>query len=322
MNLNVLVLRFTLASKGMKLPMLAGSVWHGGLGAVLHENSPKAFEGLYGAGGDESRLYSLLPPEGGVWPAGRLRQLQVSLFGPACQFALPVMQAVVRLGVVGLRPGGAFEVVAIERVALDRRDAAKMLFTARAGLLDTPAPEDLAAAWLAATAGFEQQQKVSLEMRMVSPLRIKEQNRELRSAPTCGQVLRRVLSRAEQLAHAGGLELPWLREGRAAWLSQAAEVGLTEADVVWHDMERRSARSRQTMSFGGLVGRVVYTQVPPPLAAWLTLAQSLQVGGKTAFGFGGVAVDVVALAPAGETGRAADGATSATGQWISTEETA
>ena len=289
MRLDVLVLRFTLASQGMKLPVLAGSVWHGGLGAVLHENSPKAYERLYGTS-DELRLYSLLPPEGGAWPTRQLRQFQVSLFGPACPYALAVMQAVVRLGVVGLRPGGQFEVVGIENLALDQRGVSKLLYTARDGLLAAPVPADLATAWAENAAGLDPRQSVNLSMHLLSPLRIKEKNHDLRVAPTCGQLLRRVLSRTEQLAHASGLELPWLREGRSAWLALAAEVGLAHADVVWHEMARRSARSGQTMSFGGLIGRLVYTEVPPPLAAWLLLAQGMQIGGKTAFGFGGVAV--------------------------------
>jgi hypothetical protein len=289
MGMNVLVLRLTLVSGGMGLPAFAGSVWHGGLGAVLHEESPHAFDKLYQVG-EEARLYSLVPPAGGHWPARQHRQLQVSLFGPASLCALAVMQALLRLGAVGLRPGGRFEVVAIESVALDGLGTPQLLYTARDGLLAAPAPVELESAWALAVAPLALLPPASLQVHLVSPLRIKEQNKDLRAAPSCAQLLRRVLSRAEQLAHASGIELAWLREGRAEWLAQASTVALAQADVAWQMLERRSARSGQNMSFGGLQGSLTYAGVPPAVAAWLLLAQGLQVGGKTAFGFGGVAV--------------------------------
>jgi hypothetical protein len=296
MGMNALVLRLTLVSGGMGLPAFAGSVWHGGLGAVLHEESPHAFNTLYQVG-EEARLYSLVPPAGGTWPARQRRQLQVSLFGPASSCALAVMQALLRLGAVGLRPGGRFEVEAIESLALDGQGTPQLLYTARGGLLAVPTSVELEAAWVRALAQQLRSPPVGLEMHLLSPLRIKEQNKDLRVAPSCGQLLRRVLSRAEQLAHASGIELPWLREGRAEWLAQASTVALAQADVAWQMLERRSARSGQNMSFGGLQGSLTYAGVPPAVAAWLLLAQGLQVGGKTAFGFGGVAVAAAQAVP-------------------------
>ncbi len=304
MTMRVLVLRFELVSKGMQLPALAGSVWHGGLGAVLHENSPLAFDRLYQTD-DEARLYSLVAPPGGAWPAREARWLQVSLFGPACQFGLALMQAVVRLGVVGLRPGGSFVVARIESVALDDSGGGVLLYTAEAGLVCPPVAVDLQAAWAGAVDRLARLNGFSLAVGLLSPLRIKEKNQELRVAPTGVQLLRRVLGRVDQLAHASGLELAWLRAGRADWLNLAAGVVLAEADMGWCGTERRSARSGQVMNFGGLMGCLVYAQVPPPVAAWLLLAQGVQVGGKTAFGFGGVAVDVVDVVPASVVGAAA-----------------
>ena len=296
MDMQVLVLRLTLVSAGMGLPAFAGSVWHGGLGAVLHEESPQAFDTLYRVG-EASRLYSLVPPAGGAWPARQRRQLQVSLFGPASLCALAVMQALLRLGAVGLRPGGRFEVVAIESVALGGQGAPQLLYTAQGGLLAVPTPVALQAAWAHTLAQQALLPPASLGVHLVSPLRIKEHNQELRVAPSCGQLLRRVLSRAEQLAHASGIELPWLREGRTDWLAQASTVALVQANVAWQLLERRSARSGQSMVFGGLQGSLTYAAVPPAVAAWLLMAQGLQVGGKTAFGFGGVAVAAAQAVP-------------------------
>jgi len=296
MDMQVLVLRLTLVSGGMGLPAFAGSVWHGGLGAVLHEESPQAFATLYQVG-EEARLYSLVPPAGGAWPARQRRQLQVSLFGPATAHGLAVMQALVRLGAVGLRPGGRFEVEIIESVPLGGQGTPQLLYTARGGLLAVPAPAELEAAWAHALAQQSRSLPASLEMHLLSPLRIKEHNQDLRVAPTCGQLLRRVLSRAEQLAHASGVELPWLRKGRADWLAQASTVALAQSNVAWQPLERRSARSGQNMAFGGLQGSLTYAVVPPAVGAWLLMAQGLQVGGKTAFGFGGVAVAAAQAVP-------------------------
>lgn len=289
--MQVLVLRVTMRSKGMKLPLFAGSVWHGGLGAVLHDESPPAFAKLYQVS-DEARLYSVVPPAGGLWPAGQRRVLQLSLFGPACASALAIMQTVVRLGRVGLRPGGCFVVERIETVspALDPSHPPQLIYTDQDGLIALPHSSDVQTAWAKASA--DSPTSGDLMLRLLSPLRIKDNNKDLRVAPTAVQLLRRILSRTEQLAHASGVELTWLREHRHDWLNQAAPIALRHAQTEWHTLKRQSARSGQAMQFGGLVGQLHYTAVPPAVAAWLRLSQTLQIGGKTAFGFGGVAVTV------------------------------
>ncbi len=59
----------------------------------------------------------------------------------------------------------------------------------------------------------------------------------------------------------------------------------------WQTLSRRSARSDQQMTVGGLLGRWRYRGPMALTRGWLSAGQILQIGGKTAFGFG--AYDVV-----------------------------
>ena len=289
--MNVLVMQMTLRSRGMELPVFAGSVWHGGLGCQLNRVAPTAFASLYQVS-DEARLYSFIPPEGGHWPPGQDRVLQLSLFGPACDHAMAVVQAVAELGDVGLRPGGKFVVEAVHTLTPDGQPL-QTIFTSARGLLTLPVACDFTPAW----ASVHQQtlsQPADVLLQWRSPVRIKEQNIQLHQAPSCLQLLRRTLGRVEQLAFACNTNLNWVREGRSQWLSEAAAIASRSHDepMHWMDLERRSARSSQSMYFGGLVGEVSYAQVTPAVRAWLHMIQGLQVGGKTAFGFGGVQVSL------------------------------
>jgi hypothetical protein len=291
MGMDVLVMRFTLRSRGMELPGFAGSIWHGGLGCQLNRVAPTAFARLYQVS-DEARLYSLVAPEGGHWPAGQDRVLQLSLFGPACSHAMAVVQAVAELGEVGLRPGGRFAVEAIDTIAPDGQDH-KAVYSKTSGLSGLPLACDLTEAWANARK-HQLPQLADVRLQLLSPLRIKEHNTDVRHAPTCVQLLRRALSRVEQLAYACKTDLDWVRDGRTLWLSQAAAIAPpNDAPMEWAQLERRSARSSQSMFFGGLVGELHYTQVTPDVRAWLQMIHGLQVGGKTAFGFGGAQVSVV-----------------------------
>lgn len=276
----VVPLRLTLRSEGLSFPGFAGSLWHGGLGMMLARHFPAAFAILY-AGSDETRPYALRPPLGEHYPPGSLLELRLGLFGPATAHVLACTQAIMRLGETGLDPAGHYR---LERASVLLPAGEAAFFSAADGLFAPPALTDFRN-WLAPGTPAQE-----VGVRLLTPLRIKEGGELLRHAPTYEQLLHRLLGRLDQLAHRMGSEAPLAKHARAPLFAEARQVTLLRAELRWQRLERRSARSRQQMSCGGLLGDLHFAGDLTQTLPWLIAGQPLQIGGKTAFGFGGYAV--------------------------------
>lgn len=278
----IVPLSFRLRSAGLRFPAFAGSIWHGGLGRELARVCPPAFARLYGTA-DAARLYALQPPPGEVFPPGSELTLRLTLFGAAGEHTLACTQALLELGERGLDPAGRYRLL---RASVVQPAGEQLFYSADEGLRQPPATSDLGD-WLRAAAPTDE-----LEIRLRTPLCCKQGNALLRSAPEYAPLLQRLFGRLDQLAHAMRIAAPLSKAQRGALYDEARGVRLSAAAVHWQTLSRRSARSGQQMTIGGLLGRWRYSGTMALTRSWLSAGQILQIGGKTAFGFG--AYDVVA----------------------------
>lgn len=280
--LRMLPLCFVLRSSGLNFPEFSGGAWHGGLGMVLAKQSPEAFRRLYQTE-PESRLYALRPPIQNRFSVGEQLELRITLFGHGVDHALAVTQAIADLGRTGLRPGGHFELIEARIIA----PATEIVhLSEKNGFLAVPRPY-AAPEYLAVQPGRID----GCRIHFMTPLRIKEGNNLLRTVPTCAQLLRRIFSRLDQLAHVASEAVPLAKGSRDEIYAEAGRVEIKAYTLTSGDLERRSARSGQQMQFDGLVGTVDYAGEMRLVMPWLRLARLTQVGGKTAFGFGGLEIE-------------------------------
>lgn len=270
-------LRFVLRSGGLRFPGFSGSYWHGGFGMILQRHFPDAFARLYG-GHDQAPLYALQPAVTEDVPNGMVTELNLTLFGPATEHALACTQAIDRLGREGMDPAGRFELVA---ASVRAPTGDESFYTPANGLTRPPLAQSLNAYRSAAPAAS------AIRMTLHTPLRIKEGNDLLRAAPNYRQLVQRLLGRLDQIAHASGTAPQLAKATRVELLDEARQVALVASDLRWLSLDRRSARTRQKMHFGGLVGTLDYTGDMMHTLPWLWAGQNVQLGGKTAFGFGG-----------------------------------
>lgn len=281
--LRILPLCFVLRSLGIKFPDFSGSVWHGGLGMVLAQQSPTAFRCLYQTQ-SESRLYALLPPMESSFPIGKEFELRVTLFGPGVDHALAVTQAIAELGRLGMRPGGHYEMIAAKII---RPDAETIFMSEQQGFIAVPHALNAEDYLLSGS-----QATNACHVRFVTPLRIKEGNDLLRHSPSYSQVLRRIFSRIDQLAHVADEMPPFDKSARGIVYGEAERVVIKASKISSYSMERRSARSHQQMQFNGLLGAIDYVGEMQLTLPWLRLGSITQLGGKTAFGFGGLEIQI------------------------------
>ncbi len=281
--LRILPLCFVLRSLGIKFPDFSGSVWHGGLGMVLAQQSSTAFRCLYQRN-SESRLYALLPPMQSSFSTGEVFELRLTLFGEGVEHALAVTQAIAELGRVGMRPGGHYEIIEANVVTPEN---AMCYMSARQGFITLPH------AFFACDYLTKETQVVdACYVRLMTPLRIKDGNDLLCNTPRYSQILRRIFSRIDQLGHVAEATAPLVKNLRAELFEEAERVVIKASNIYPYGLERRSARSHQQMQFNGLVGTIDYVGAMQLTLPWLRLGSITQLGGKTAFGFGGLEVKV------------------------------
>lgn len=281
--LRILPLRFTLRSAGLNFPGFSGGFWHGGLGMMLSKHSPHAFQKLYQTE-PESRLYALLAPMKKQVAVGELFEMRITLFGHGTDHALAVTQAIAELGKTGLRPGGHYELV--EASVIEPKCETKFI-SEQEGFLAVPNAISAEEYLLAESFQVDQ-----CKIQFTTPLRIKEGNELCRRAPDFGQLLRRIFSRLDQIAHVSEAMPPIRKSLRASLFEQAKSIEIESSNVSPFGIERRSARSGERMQIDGLLGAVNYAGNMNDILPWLRLAGIAQLGGKTAFGFGGIEIEV------------------------------
>lgn len=250
---------------------------------MLAQGAPEAFQKLYQTEQD-ARLYTICPPIQEKLVSGAEFQLRITLFGPGVDFALAMTQAVMELGRTGLRPGGRYDLVRAEVIGAVK---AVTFMTSQDGFVELPH------AWQM-TDILKNPVPVLpyVNVHFVTPTRIKAGNDLMRQAPSMDQLIRRIFGRIDQIGFSAQESVPLDKLHRGEIFEEAQEIELSHARIEPVRLERRSARSQQQMQFEGFVGSSTYTGHLNRSLHWLKLASLLQIGGKTAFGFGCINIDI------------------------------
>lgn len=280
--LPMLGLRFTLSAPMTGLPEFPGGVLHGAFGKALRDVDPNANAILLGS-------IDCVSSESTVWPCrmivsppplGRL-VVEVLLYGLATRFATAVILAMDCLALSGL--GRARSPLRVLQVEFRNPDGSYVEVIR--GDRDPAVPAALTLAEIAHSDIPVQAER--LVVRLLSPLRLKQDNRLVSTPPSYECLFLRLAQRVRDLARNAGHGLDFPADLRAL----AAEVPLVRADTQWYEFSRYSARQKSAMRFGGLVGELVYRGRIGPFIPWLQAAEWLGVGGKTTFGLGNISVD-------------------------------
>lgn len=274
--LRFLPLRLRLVSEDLRLEGFSGALLHSGLGLALNHHFPSVFELLFADQARLGRLYALQPPTTPVRP-GEPFEIGVNLFGAATEHAIACAMALARIGERGLgeRRG---------RFRFDRAWVAgsetRPFLEAGAGLLGWPAP--VGGDWQASA----ERTPGTVRVELVTPLCIKEHSQVFFAPLPFSQLVRRLHGRLAQLCEAAGEAKPLAAETALAQRCAAEDVTLQHSALRWQEVKRRSSRTGHSMGFGGMTGSLVYQGNLAPFTGLLTLGEIMQLGGKTAFGFG------------------------------------
>lgn len=255
----------------------AGGLWHGVLGAALHASDATAYRALYEAQDDDARLWSLLPPRLDGWaPAGGCLSSQLRLVGPMMSMTGACIAAFEAFGRLGLGS---------ERVP------ARLVSARLQGPWGPCALGDPGGVWCALDVwddAWRDATEAALEVRCQTPLRFKRGGQVCSEVPSFEDLLRRALARVARLLPQQGKDRFMAEGEKAGWLDWARDVPLLASHARAERVPRYSARQHREMVFEGLGGRWLYGAPAAQALPWMRLAQGLQLGAKTTFGFGAV----------------------------------
>ncbi|MBY0502559.1 MAG: CRISPR system precrRNA processing endoribonuclease RAMP protein Cas6 [Bryobacteraceae bacterium] len=203
------------------------------------------------------------------------------LFDPGAEFLTELLPAFAYLAQEGFGPGfGSAELRRAELLELDGRRRGLVLEGGK--LLPVPAALALG---LAAGGGVER-----VRVRLVTPTEIKGEGFTA-ERPDFGPLLARIRDRVSNLAWLYGGER-WQLEHRALGLA-AKQVVTLRSELREVGGERRSMRSGQRHSLGGLAGEVEYGGDLGPFVSWLEAGGWTGVGRQTVWGKGELEVLVL-----------------------------
>ena len=289
--------QFSLACYGIRLqltspltlPVYKGDRFHRAFGRALEQISPRFGSDFFDPkppadwpdpGQTPPKPFLLLPPMTAQtdFREGDILELGITLFGQATQHLMTVFAALEKLGAAdGIDKGtGRFQ---IQRVTQINPSGVLELYSGDQSP-DISRPTTAADIFLAAPAAA-----ASIELHLLTPLRLKERDRIVRRSPSLAVILERLLGRINTLAamYCGGLMLP--PEEKCALITLARTASIETDNTQWRDWHR-PAKSGGTVNFGGITGDIRYANVPAVLLPWLSLGQWTGVGGKTSFGLG------------------------------------
>ncbi len=273
------------ASGRINLPAYKGSTFRGGFGQALRSMSPSWYSYFFepskafsDPGSYSCRIpnpYVLLPPldTERTYLKGHEFSCELTLFGQAARHYSICLAALEFLGRgLGIGHGkGKFKLVGL--------DAALPGENSSLGADYTISGDDIAGAAVS-TSGK------TATLRLVTRLRLKDQNRLVGRAPGFSVFFGRLMERLNAISrYYCGCEAvdrnEWQRLSRLA-----RGIRVKEAKVRWDDWSRFSGRQRSWMRFGGLLGTVTYEGDLAPFLPYLALGEWCHVGGKTSFGLG------------------------------------
>ncbi|MDR3515407.1 MAG: CRISPR system precrRNA processing endoribonuclease RAMP protein Cas6 [Azospirillaceae bacterium] len=233
----------------------------------------------------------ILPPKGGalILKKGQFFTFGMRLFGSGIERLPFVVQSWRQALARGLGPmRGRARLTGVWAVA-PQADAPVALYDCDTGTLGAVLPEN--PVLTDGEAETTTQTKVTLDFR--TPLRLQVKGRPLRPADITprrlvGDVVRRVRILTAQCGTpaAQANVRDWPVE---TWLGEADGIRSDQA-LRWQDWRRYSRRQDQAMILGGVVGQMVWQEIPASVLSLLRLATRIHVGKETVFGFGEVSL--------------------------------
>ena len=268
------------------LPAFKGDLWRSVLGMGLRDSSPRAYDAVFrdhnlppGRRPARWALQAPLQQQRRVIQGSSLRS-KITLFGPAIDFAQDFVKAMAAFEQSGVGRQG-------QRLALQLQSVQAMT---PAG----PQPLDSPSATVCALDVFDAARAdvvahgptSSLRVAFLSPIELKSDNQQVRGAPTFEVLMRRIFSRVVAVAPTldGGL---FARGEDLAWHNWSAGIAmLNDATVTAGPGRHYSATQGREHPLMGTGGVVEYAAPACKALPWLRLAEWMQLGKKTHYGFG------------------------------------
>lgn len=286
-RLHILPLRIHCrATAHMPLPAFKGTVLHGALGWALEAVSPDLRRLMFASeGGLTERAtpnpFALVPPlhNGPGFESGEGFSFGLTLLGCAVDALAPCIAALQAMGTRGLGTNRA--PFAIEQVEQRHADGLWRPLVSPAQGIWFASPQPLDGSQLP-------QPKLThaLEVAFLTPTSLTENDQPCLRAPSFKTLFSRALGRALMV----GSELQGVdlldATTKKDLLNRAGAIRLTADATCWQELERFSPKEEKERRFGGLMGLAAYEGDFAPFIPWLALAETLQVGKKTSFGFG------------------------------------
>jgi hypothetical protein len=131
---------------------------------------------------------------------------------------------------------------------------------------------------------------LKLRIRMVTPLRLKFENR-LRAQLPFHILVRAMLRRVSSVFNAFGDGEPGL--DYRGMVERAKDVRIVDEELNWFDWERYSFRQDQKMLMGGIVGSVTYEGRLGEFMPLVNICSKIHLGKQTTFGLGLIKAEAV-----------------------------
>lgn len=119
----------------------------------------------------------------------------------------------------------------------------------------------------------------NLRLKLITPLRIKSENKLERNTIDLKQILQSIQNRLCELKNEEKTKLIF-----------EPHYKLIKSDINFLDLSRYSNRQKTKMKFGGLIGEMIFDEVDPQSFQLLKIAEIIGVGKQTVFGLGEVKI--------------------------------
>lgn len=291
-DLEIACYRFSFrVTRPITLPTYKGSTFHGGFGHALNRIGRRFRDYFYAppavTNGNERRSlpkpFMLIPPleEKTHYAAGDEMQCGLFLFGDAVRHFMIAFAALESLGKdLGLgRNEGRYRIESVEQLTLD--GAATVL----EGDTWFPEPYPVRASEVL-SARHTEARRITLSM--ASRIRLKNDNLLVKEAPPFRIFFDRIIGRINSLAalYGSGMLMPPFEKRQMLRMSESVIMDRSRTTARWVEWARPPKDGKEEMSFGGLLGDIVYVGELAPFVPWVVLGQWTGVGGKTSFGLG------------------------------------
>lgn len=265
----------------VQLPEFKGSMWHGWFGQMLKAHDGRAYHICFGEFDQRQPKPYMVCPVGDnklKWRKGELIQVEISLFGRACELANTVVEAIkasVSNNSIGIGICKApYQVVSISSVTPKGF---------RAGVHTTSLCD-----WYAVPTSLSVIEQ-ELALQFVTPVRVKFHGQLVRSdVPEMSFWLNHIIRRLVLLSRYWVLDNDCLMDAiyQEAQSLMPSYLSETNSFVVWEDWLRYSKTHKDFLPFGGLSGQISFFGEIQNLIPYFQIGEQLHLGGKTTFGLG------------------------------------